>query len=943
MWAVPTRVATRVRKAVRPHSTVRLYSLMPPSIVGTKLFAPRPRTGGLPRPHLTHRLQHGLDRTLTLVSAPAGFGKTTVVAEATGRCGRPTAWLSLDGADSDPSRFLAHVIAALRTVEAGIGESVLTALDAPRLAPPESLVTALVNDLADAGGLVLVLDDYHAIDSTAVDTILGFLVEYLPPHVHVVIVTREDPPLPLARLRAGGQLTELRAEDLRFTLDESARFLDDTMGLELSKDRVAALDARTEGWIAGLQLAALSMQDRDDLDVFIGSFTGSHRFVLDYLTDEVLRKQPEDTRNFLLHTSILDRLCGSLCDTVTGVPAATGQAMLERFERTNLLVVPLDERRAWYRYHHLFADVLRSTLQRERPDAVPELHRRASAWYEDHDLLAQAIEHAFAAGDHARAADLVEIRWRAMDREYRSATWLAWVKALPEHIVRERPLLSAGYAWALLDAGEMEAADRGLGDAERWLAARAGREAAFSLATTGMATADDELRRLPITVANGRAYQAGSAGDAAASAIHARHALGQLPDAATFERGLARLLIGCASWTVGDLGEAREHIAGAVADMWEADNVPFAISFSAYLAHVVVEQGNLEEATSIHHDTLRRARLRDAREPAEVAVLRLGLCEIHHERGEDAAADRQLAQSDEGGGLVTFPAWQRYGPHTRARLKATRGDFDGAIDELVTGERLFYRHPVPDVRPLAAAKARVRIEQGRLAEARAWADERRLTVHDDIAYLREYDHVTLARLLLAEATRDRDPAALDGVTRWLDRLLSAAEAGGRIGSVVDILTLQALAYDALGELGAALGALERALASAAPERWARAFLDAGGPMVRLLTAASDRGIEATYARWLLEEARRRALRDSRWEAPAPSVRGPSPSGEALSDREVEVLTLIAMGLSNREIGDQLFRALDTIKGYTRTIYAKLQVRSRTEAVARARELGLLDA
>ena len=921
----------------------RLYSLMPPSIVGTKLFAPRPRTDGLPRPHLTHRLQRGLDRTLTLVSAPAGFGKTTVVAEATRGCGRPTAWLSLDGADTDPSRFLAHVVAALRTVEAGIGESVLTALDASRLAPPESLVTALVNDLADAGGLVLVLDDYHAIDSTAVDTMLGFLVEYLPPQVHVVIVTREDPPLPLARLRAGGRLTELRAEDLRFTLDESARFLGDTMGLELSKDRVAALDARTEGWIAGLQLAALSMQGREDFDVFIGSFTGSHRFVLDYLTDEVLRKQPEDARTFLLHTSILDRLCGPLCDAVTEVPAATGQAMLERLERANLLIVPLDDERAWYRYHHLFAEVLRSTLQRERPDSVPELHRRASAWYEDHDLPDEAIEHAFAAGDHARAADLVEIRWRAMDRAYRSATWLAWAQALPEPIVRERPLLSAGYAWALLDAGEMEAADRRLGDAERWLAADAGPEAVDRLATTGVAGADDELRRLPITVANGRAYQTGSTGDAAASALHARHALNHLPDAATFERGLARLLIGCARWTVGDLDEARGHITGAVADMWEVDNVPFAISFTAYLAQVVVAQGNLEEATAIHHDALRRARLRNGREPAEAAVLRLGLCEIHHERGDDAAADRQLAQSDERGGLVTFPAWQRFAPFTRARSKAARGDFNGAIDELVTGERLFYRHPVPDVRPLAAATARVRIEQGRVAEARAWADERRLTIHDDLAYLREYEHVTLARLLLAEATLDRDPAAVEGVARWLDRLLAAAEAGGRIGSVVDILTLLALAHDALGERDAALGALERALASAAPERWARAFLDAGAPMVRLLTAASDRGIEATYARWLLAEARRRALRESRSEAPALPALGASPLDEALSDREVEVLRLIAMGLSNREIGDRLFRALDTIKGYTRTIYAKLQVKSRTEAVARARELGLLDA
>lgn len=922
------------RRAERPPV---LYSLMPTPILGTKLFAPRPRPDDVRRPHLTDRLREGFHRKLTLVSAPAGFGKTTVVGDAIAGCGRPAAWLSLDSADSDLRRFLAHLVAALKTVAPSVGDGIVAALEARHLPGTPPLLTSLLNDITAMDPHVLVLDDYHAVDSPDVDTALAFVVDHLPPQSHLVIASREDPPLALARLRVRGQLTELRAADLRFRPEEAAHFLNETMGLSLSPDLVSALEVRTEGWIAGLQMAALSMQGRDDPSAFIETFTGSHRFVLDYLVDEVLQQQNEHVRSFLLRTSILDRLCGPLCDAVTADPAGSGQETLEFLERANLLLVPLDGSRQWYRYHHLFADVLRSMLQRERPAEAPNLHRRASLWYERNDLTAKAVGHAFAAEDYTRAADLVEASWGAMDRTYQSGTWLGWAKSLPYDLVRERPWLGAGYAWALLDAGAMEAAEPHLVDVEHWLAAQAPEGAAGKDTDRG-----EEVRLLAITVANGRAYHANAVGDASAAAMHARRALELLPESEHFERALAALLLGCAQWSIGGLEDARSTLAEAAATMWLSNNVPFAISFTSYLADIVVAQGRLGEATRICQDAIERARLQADGVLDETAVLHLCLCEIHHERREDGAAQEHMAVSAARGELVTFPSWYRRWPHARARLAVAARDLDQALEALADGERLFYRHSVPDVRPLSAMKARVWIEQGRLPEAGAWASERRLSIDDDLTYLREYEHITLARLLVAKTRRDRVPDAARGALALLARLLQAAEAGGRSGSVIEILVLQTIAHAALGDSGAARATLEQALTLAEPEGWVRPFTDEGEAMVRLVSAVDPRGPTAAHADRVLEAARVQPQTRPTRGAPHTAGRAPSNLAEPLSERELEVLQLIALGLSNREIGDRLFRALDTIKGYTRTLYGKLRVRSRTEAVARARELGVLD-
>src|SRR6266705_2113890 len=473
---------------------------MPPPMLTTKLYIPRLRPNVVSRPRLIERLNEGLQRKLTLISAPAGFGKTTLVSEWVEGIEQPrarTAWLSLDEGDNDPARFLAYLVAALQTIAATLGEGVLGVLQSPQPPPPEAILTALLNEITTLPDhFVLVLDDYLVIDAKAVDMALTYLVEHLPPQMHLVIATREDPQLPLARLRDRSHLTELRAADLRFTSSEAAAFLNQVMGLSLSAADIAALEDRTEGWIAGLQLAALSMQGHQDVAGFIRAFTGDHRYIVDYLVEEVLQRQPAPVRSFLLQTSILDRLHGPLCDAVTG--QEEGNARLEALERGNFFVVPLDDRRHWYRYHHLFAEVLSAHLLAEQPDQVSTLHRRASAWYERHGSTADAIRHALSACDFERAADLVELAIPAMRQSRQEARVLGWLKALPDELLQVRPVLSVGYAWALLLNGELEGVEARLQNAERWLDTTADRGEM-------VVVDDEEFRRLPGAIAIFRA------------------------------------------------------------------------------------------------------------------------------------------------------------------------------------------------------------------------------------------------------------------------------------------------------------------------------------------------------------------------------------------------------------------------------------------------------
>jgi LuxR family maltose regulon positive regulatory protein len=961
------------------------------TLLTTKLYIPPPLPNLVERPRLVKRLDEGLrlGHRLTLVSAPAGFGKTTLLSEwinagvrsrEYGREARskkdrenaspptpysilPTpsfAWLSLDESDNDPARFLAYFIAALQTIDANIGKGALSALQSPQPPPAEAVLTSLINEIAAIPDrIVLVLDDYHVIESSPVDDALAILLEHLPPQMHLVIATREDPDLPLARLRVRSQLTELRVTDLRFTPSEAAEFLNQVMGLHLSAEEIAALETRTEGWIAGLQMAALSMQGRADTASFIQAFTGSHHFVLDYLVEEVLQRQPERVRSFLLQTSILDRLSGPLCDAVrfgnTETPTGQedGRGMLEALERGNLFVVPLDDKRQWYRYHHLFADVLLAHSMEEQPDRVSTLHRRASEWYEHNGSPADAIRHALAAEDFERAAGLIELAWPAMDGSFQSATWLGWVKALPDELVRARPVLSVGYAWALLDGGELEAGEARLRDAERWLDTTADmseRPEVPSAKTCPersrrmVVVDEDQFRSLPATIATARAYHAQALGDVPGTVKYARRALDLLPEGDHVGRGGIDALLGVAYWMSGDLEAAHRTLADAMASFQMAGNILFAISGTFVLADIRMAQGRLHEAVSTYQQSLQLAAGQGETVLRGTADLYLGLSVLHREQGDLEAARQHLLRSEELGEQAALPDWPCRVCLAQARIKETQGDLDGALNLLDEAERLYYRTLVPDVRPIAALKTRVRVGQGRLTEALGWARERGLSVDDDLSYLREFEHVTLARVLIAEYKSDRADRSILEAMGLLERLLKAAEEGGRTGSVIEILVLQALAHEAQGNVPLALAPLERALALAKPEGYVRVFVDEGQPMARLLyeiqsrAEALSRGIAPDYVRRLL------AAFPSAEPEQTDSLKTQAPKSdliEPLSERELEVLELIAEGLTNQEVATRLYLSLHTVKVHARNIYAKLGVKNRTQAVAKGKVLGIL--
>jgi LuxR family maltose regulon positive regulatory protein len=890
----------------------------------------------VPRPRLSERLDRGTASTLTLVSAPAGFGKTTLLTEwlaaapAAPANERLAAWLSLDRADNDPASFWTYVIAALRTVASEVGEGALILLQAPQPPPIETVLTALLNDLgAVAGDIVLVLDDYHVIDASDVQDGMAFLLDHLPPRLHLVIASRADPVLPLARWRARGELAEIRAADLRFTPDEAAAYLNEMMDLQLTARDVAALEARTEGWIAALQLAALSMQGRDDVAGFIAGFAGDDRYVVDYLVEEVLQRQPDGVQAFLLQTSILDRLTGPLCDAVTG--QGGGKAMLEALDRGNLFLVPLDDRRRWYRYHHLFADVLQARLLDERPGQVPDLHRRASAWYEQNGEPSVAIGHALAGEDFGRAADLVELAIPAMRRSRQEAALRGWLKTLPDEVVRVRPVLSVGLAGALLAVGEFEGVEERLRDAERCLGATTGTGAGSPAPSAEMAVNDEEFRRLPAAIELYRSGLAMARGDVLGTVRHARRAIDLSPEEDHLVRASAAGLSGLASWTSGDLEAGHSAYAECVAGLRRAGHIADIFGCSIALADIRSVQGRLGEAMRTYEQALQGAPEQGGLVLRGTADMYVGMSEVHRERDDLHAATQHLLRSQELGEHNGLPQNRYRWRVAMARVRQAERNLPGALDLLNEAERLYMGDFFPNVRPVPALKARVWIAQGRLGEAVGWAREQGLSVDDDLSYLREFEHITLARMLLARHQDERAEHSLDQAARLLERLLRAAEDGERTGRVIEILVLQALTSQRLGNIPAALACLERAVTLAEPEGYVRVFVDEGPPMASLLRAAAKQRIAGSYVRRLLA-----AVGETEPDSPVKQA-----LIEPLSERELDVLRLLGTELDGPAIARELMVSLNTVRTHTKHIYAKLAVTNRRAAVRRAQELDLL--
>jgi LuxR family maltose regulon positive regulatory protein len=902
------------------------------SLLLTKLFAPQVRPSCVARPALVARLNQALGGKLTLISAPAGFGKTTLVGEWLQQVDRPFAWLSLDDGDNDPNRFLTYLTGALQRIHSSWSQTVQELLRSPQPPGLRAMVVALINEIATGDSpFVLILDDYHLVSTPSIHDAFSFLLDNLPPQMHLLLLGRADPPFSLARLRASGELTEIRADDLRFTLEEATAFLNEVMNLDLAPQQIAILESRTEGWVAGLQLAGLSLQGlaRGDVAGFIEAFAGSHRYVMDYLMEEVFGRQPPRVRGFLLQTSILDRLCGPLCDAVTS--RDDGQAMLEWLDAANLFIVPLDHERRWYRYHHLFSGLLRDRLHETQPGRMPELRRRAAEWCESDGLIEDAVRYALQAQDHGLATRLIEQALCRLYTRNETLTITGWMRALPRELVFSQPRLCLSYAGSLAASGDLDAAARLIEIAEDRLQASppsdrelpsvvsCPHQAETHCAGECYATSRGTTAYLEMLKALIACYRSPSK-----AADMGQRALDQIPPHFMRLRGLALLILGEARFLDGS-GDAADSTLSEALEINRASNHTAAfLTSSHFLACLRVLQGRLREAKQIYQDGIRFA----AQQAGEVyvGIEHVGLADLLREWNDLDAAAHHLQEGLRLAGMGGDLMFLRDGYLAEARLAQARGDFDEALNAAHKALEVIRHHRSAwETRWVEAWRARLWLAQGNLAAAAQWARACGLGFEDELSFTHEFGNLVLARVLLAQHR-------LAEARHLLDRLLTRTSADGRTGRSIEVLVVQALTHQAGGNPTGALASLERAMVLAEPEGYVRIFVDEGLPMAILLHRARARGIAPDYARRLLAAV----------ETPAGSQTPPGqPFLEPLTAREVEVLGLIAAGLRNQDIADQLVISRATVKRHISNIYAKLGVSRRIQAVAQAQELGLL--
>jgi LuxR family maltose regulon positive regulatory protein len=894
-------------------------------LLQTKLFIPltRPDPAGreslVIRPRLIEQLNEGLPGKLTLICAPAGFGKTTLASTWLEHTNLPAAWLSLDEDDNDFARFWTYFAAALQTIQPEVGAGVLAMLQASPLPHSHALLTPLINDLtAISEKLILVLDDYHAIENKAVDQALDFFIEHLPPLMHLVMTSRVDPNLSLARLRANRQLNELRGADLRFTSAESAQFLEQNTGLSLTAAEVATLDRRTEGWVAGLQMTALSLRQQETVSIaqFIEDLSGSQRYIMDYLVDEVLQGQPAEVQTFLLYTSILDRLCAPLCDTLVGTlerlnveTFQLSNEVLEYLERSNLFITPLDNRRQWYRYHHLFAGLLRQRLQQTYPDQVAGLHLSASEWYEQAGLTGPAVRHALAAQAFGRVAQLVEQAAPAMIQRSELARLIDWLEAIPEEEVQARPLLALYYCRLLYVSGQIEQVTARLEAVEAMLAA-------------------DEAKRTPQVrahIAALRSFLMRETGDLDAMIALSRQALADLPERDSLLRAMAAVNLAMAYYVQGEFELTAQLLTETIAKAQTTQLTTSTLAAIYVNAQLLRVQGVLREALRLCQEGLDLVHQRGWQDLPATGFLYVVFGDLLRERNELSKANDYLERGVELGQSGDHPHILISGYVWLAWLRQAQGDVSGSQEAIRAALKVVRQKQVSRfwaLPPAACYQARLWIAQGDLAAAGRWARNRDLNpVDTPVTFLAEAENLTLARLLVAQGK-------LEAAEALLLRLHRAAATAGRSGSLIEIFILQALTFNAQERGKQALSALEHAFELAEPEGFVRIFIDEGPPMAQLLRQAVARDRFTPYALHLLE-------------AFGEAATIPQSLIEPLSERELEVLRLVAAGYTNREIAQELVVAISTIKRHISNIYGKLGTGNRTQAVARARDLGLL--
>jgi LuxR family maltose regulon positive regulatory protein len=883
-------------------------------LLATKLFVPRPSSRVVRRARLLDRLDQAGQSAVTLVSAPAGFGKTALVSGWIRERGSPAAWLSLDEDDDDPARFWSYLIAALRSVDVRLGASALRLIESGRLPPARTIATSLINDLAGtADRVVCVLDDYHAVAAAPINEGVTFLVEHLPPNASLVVTTRADPSWPLARLRASGRMTELRAADLRFTDAEARAFLE-SAGLRLSADEIDALESRTEGWIAGLQMAALSMQDRPDAAGFIRDFAGSHRFVLDYLAEEVLARQPEETRAFLVRTSILERLQRDLCEEVTGIEGS--QKILESLEQANLFTEPLDDERRWYRYHQLFADVLRSQLQELDAERVPELHRRASGWFELNGLDEEAVHHALEGGDVERAASLIARTAAATFVVGKQVLVLDWLRRLPEAAIVATPVLALLRAWARFVTGDWEGMVPAI-------------EAAADAIDSGARESGGESLRAQLDGI--RSWVAYQTGDLGRCVTLADRALPLMPEDGLVPPRIVASALGYGLLLQGDTDAAREIAARTTAQSRRAGDALMESLADALEAQAQLCDGRLSRAAEAYERAVAAGTVGGEPLPS-VGIAQVQLAEVLRERDELTGAERTvrtaIARCEEALGL---PEWVFEGNVTLARVLVARGDVEGSRRAAEEADRVFEGELLPQrMEPIVGRalgyRVRLLLATGEVERAFDWLCEQERTVERMPDAARRLFAVLRAKTLGALGEHAES-------IRVADRLL--ADEGGsprRPWPFVELALTSALALHALGRRREAAPLAARALRTARPEGFVRLFADEGAPVVELLQRLGV--VEPATARYLGRLLAALGA-DASLPVPAEGLREP------LNERELALLRMFAVGRSNREIADELYLSVNTVKWHARNLHAKLGVNRRALAVVRAKELGIL--
>lgn len=878
---------------------------MPTPILTTKLYIPSIRSEIVSRPRLSEKLNTGLHRKLTLISAPAGFGKTTIVSEWAVDSKLPVAWLSLDDGENDPTRFIVYLVAAIRTIAPDFGNDVMGMLQSPQPPPVDSILTTILNEISGIqNDFILILDDYHLIDAKKVDAILTFLLQHMPPQMHLVIVTREDPDLPLARVRSRGQLTELRAADLRFVHSESVDFLNQVMGVDLSTDDVIALEARTEGWIAGLKLAAISMQGNKDYPGFIKSFTGSHRFVVDYLLEEVLQQQPANIKKFLLYTSNLDRLCGPLCDAVISDPTICGKETLIYLQQANLFIIALDDERNWYRYHHLFADLLKQRVKQDSNDiSVEEIHIRASIWYEKNGYEIDAFQHATIANDIDRAERLMDGEWMPLHLRGIVAPVFNWLNQLPTDVLNTRPLLRVTYASTLLVMGKENRAEQELETIEKILEGLEQNKKNKDLI--------GRIAAMRGTIAVIR--------DQVETIVHqAQRALEYLhPDNLAF-RASTTFKLGFAYQRQGKRTEAKQMHKEVISICQETGNA--IVGALAMIGLGIIQESDTQ--LKLAAQTFGRClQLFEGQTLPFAFEVHLGLASIHYQWNDLAIAQDQVEKSIQLAELLEKDTRVMGIRVLFARIKFSQGDMDGASLMLADAAQAVSRNQFSFLMPdVIEMQIRILLHKGNLEAAAELVD----------AYDFPLGH---ARVAMAKGETQEALSVLDTYQKKM------AAKGWKIEQL-KAMVLQTIALYMAGEKEKALQSLIDVQAMTEPEGYIRILIDEGKPMAKLLAESIARTGKPDYIRKLLAAMEIEACIDEE-KARFKSVLSHQTLVEPLSQRELEVLHLIAQGLSNHEICERLFVALSTVKGHNRNIFGKLQVQRRTEAVARARELGLL--